>query len=430
MMLPDPRYTKDGWSNLLAGIGKTNRDKTRSTEYGDITLLDDAHLSFIYDGDGFATNIVDAVADDMTRSGWYVETDEDGLIEKEMKRLKVNQIINQALKYMRLYRGAVIIIVTEKGKLEKPLPINSGVITNLKVYSAARINIMTTDIITDPNSKYFDDVEYYNIRLRNGTNLKVHKSRCLVFKGGLTSDYTDLDFKYRYWGISIIQKIWDQLKDFGAVSQGIANLMMEVNIGKYTLSNFAQILSLNRSDALEKIMTRLDAIDLSKSMINAVLLGEGESYERDTANLSGVSDIIDRMQINLSAVSNIPVTRLFGRSPAGMNSTGESDLRNYYDRVSTQQFTKLEGELEYLIKIMFNYLYPNKNMPFEIKFNSLWEPTEREKAEINKMKSETYTNYINMGVIMPEDVQKIEFPDIEYNETAFEFENELGKEEK
>lgn len=35
----------------------------------------------------------------------------------------------------------------------------------------------------------------------------------------------------------------------------------------------------------------------------------------------------------LSAQSNIPQTILFGRSPVGMNSTGESDLENYYNSV-------------------------------------------------------------------------------------------------
>ena len=34
---------------------------------------------------------------------------------------------------------------------------------------------------------------------------------------------------------------------------------------------------------------------------------------------------------------------LFGRSPAGINATGESETRNFYDAVKTEQEGKLRG---------------------------------------------------------------------------------------
>lgn len=58
------------------------------------------------------------------------------------------------------------------------------------------------------------------------------------------------------------------------------------------------------------------------------------------------------MCLDLSGASRIPVTKLFGRSPAGMNATGESDLRNYYDYVDTLREAKLRPILEKLLPVL------------------------------------------------------------------------------
>ena len=47
---------------------------------------------------------------------------------------------------------------------------------------------------------------------------------------------------------------------------------------------------------------------------------------RDRFQFSGVSDVIDSTCNFLSALTSIPQTILFGRSPAGMNATGDADL--------------------------------------------------------------------------------------------------------
>ncbi|MFP3681974.1 DUF1073 domain-containing protein, partial [Pseudomonas sp. SIMBA_041] len=56
--------------------------------------------------------------------------------------------------------------------------------------------------------------------------------------------------------------------------------------------------------------------------------------------------------LDISGASEIPVTRLFGRSPAGMNATGESDLQNYYEVVQQQQESTLGPILDKLLPII------------------------------------------------------------------------------
>jgi len=412
-MIKNTQLKEDGWVNLIAGIGKSNSDKTEHNEFGSYQIFDDETLSLIYDGEGLGAAIIDTYANDMTRTGWIIENDKDQKIEKEQNRLKIEQVFNKALKYARLYRGSIIVMVTDRGKLEDKLSSNINKIIGLKVFSAARIELQSSDFVTDPNSEYFEDVEYFHVRLRNGQLQNVHKSRCIVFYGEMSSDSGNLDFQYRYWGFSTIQRIWDRLSNYAMTEKGVANLMLEFCVGKYKLTGLASILAQNTTEAFKKIYNRIDIINLSKSSINAVLLdADKEDYTRDSVNVSGLSDLIDRSMMNLSSVCGIPVTKLFGRSPAGMNATGDSDIRDYYDKIDVKRKNILQSEIQKVIDIISGYVYPGTSEKYTITFNSLWEPTQKEQAEIENLQANTDEKYIANMVLDPEEVRTQRFPEL------------------
>ncbi len=420
-MLVDTVKRLDGWRNLLAGLSRRS-DKTEKTDWDGYEILDDTTLSNLYDGEGLTSKIINRIPDDMTRNGWEIKNDDENFIDKEMTRLKATQNLNTALKYARLYRGSVLVMVPKTGNLESPLTQESSSkeIKQLRVYSAARIDMISTSIVDDPKSPYFEDVEFFTIRKRNGTPMKVHRSRCLVFKGELTSDIQELDLKYRYWGFSTIQKIWDRLRNYSGIEKGVSNLMLEFSIGKFKLSNLAQILS-SGEEGMTQAYNRMEIINASKSIINAVMLGENEDYTTEDRSLAGVADVIDRGMMNLSSVCGIPVTLLFGRSPGGMNATGESDLRNYYDDVSSRQEIVLLPELQTLVNQIASYVYPEERETdegelieeYSVDFNSLWEPTEKEQAEIDKINAETDQMNIANQIISPIEARSHRFPELE-----------------
>ena len=425
------KIRNDSYSNVMSGLGDDSKDKNRNLRIVAAGVLEDEQLSNIYVSDGLGTVIIDAPAEDATKNGWILLNDEDEKIAKELKRLKFKQIVTKALKYTRLYRGCIIAMVTERGKISEELPKNPGMITELKVYSAARMDIQTTDFIDDEDSEDYDEPEVYRVRALNGTPVEIHRSRCLIFKGELIPDDTITDFELtnQYWGLSVFQRTHTRLKYYGATEQGISNLMQELGLGVYSLENLAQILAMNREDALKKIKTRLEAINASKSTINSVIIGANEKFERIDANLSNVGDVMDRFMMGLSGVSKIPVTKLFGRSAAGMNATGEGDLSNYYDMIRTIQ-EDMQPELDKCIQVVGQYISGGNRENYGIdEYVSLWEPTEKEKAETDKLKAETYQIYYNMLVLGGEDIINKEFPDLlnEYKKRENERAEQLQK---
>jgi len=213
------RYNADGWFNALASLGKQS-DKTRVTQFGEVPTLVDDELTRMWIGEGFGKKIVGAVADDMTRNWINIAGDSKNEIQKELTRLDSEKKVNEALKWARLYRGSLVVVgAQDGGKLSKPLNIEriKG-IDWLKVYPASRIPVSSTNLVRDPKSPFFEELEFFDIHKRNGGIIKVHASRCLIFKGEPVPD-TSRNFKdeHTYWGMSILQSIWHQLSNYGAV---------------------------------------------------------------------------------------------------------------------------------------------------------------------------------------------------------------------
>jgi len=398
----------DGWVNMMAGYGRASRDKSSQTYFGNTPILQDSQLTNLWIGDGLGKKIVDVVSFDMIRNGWEIPEDENEKISKELERLNAPAKIYEAMNWKKLYRGALIVMLTnDSAKLDKPLPPTVRGIEKLLVYSAIKVEIQETDFVTDPKSKYYGEIEIFRVRTITGNIEEIHRSRCLVFKGDLIPDDSipGITLEMRYWGMSTLQPIWDRLKNFGGMEHGISNLMYEFVIGVYKLENLAEILA--EKDGVDLFYTRMECINASKSMINSVILGKDEDFTRNTASLAGIPEVMDRFMMTLSAVADIPVTRLFGRSPAGENATGESDSRNYYDMVGARQEVQLKPNLMELMFVINKYM--NVSTTLTVDFNPVWEPTPAEMLEMKKKQAETDQIYIITGVLSAEEVYNHRF---------------------
>lgn len=385
---PVVEVRQDNWSNFFAGLnGK--KDKSKYTEFGDVTLLDDYTLGAMYMADGLGGRIIDVVADDMTREWIYLEGPADDIIKEELVRLDAEKHFNEAIKWQRLYGGSLLIMGIMDGQMPDK-KVNENRIRNieyLKVVDRTCIPINECVFDTNPRSPNFGKVMVYKVKLRvkdQEISMMVHASRCIPFFNDPVPSYigsaSSLDL--RYWGMSSLQRVYEDIRDLGGISQSTVNILYEFIVGKYKLEHLNEMLA---QGAEKQLVTRMEIMELSKSILNAVILSSNEEYTRDYATLAGLPEVIDRFMLKLSGSTGIPVTRLFGRSPAGLNATGESDLRNYYDLVEAQQRNRLFPPLRRLVTLLCKF--KGVEVP-EIEFNSLYQLDEKEKADVEKTYAE------------------------------------------
>lgn len=431
---------KDGWMNLFTGLG-TKADKTKSTRAVPTGFLTDAEKEIIYADDGLGARIVDLLPEDMMKQGWHYvfENEKEGfdnytkIYNHIFKEIRANYKIAQALKWARLYGGALILLGVYDGEsLDQPLNLNKiKNFENLKIIPRNNVMYGTMEFQMNPKLPHYGQVEYYPVTFYTGRQYqmqRVHYSRVIELKGIEipSSEASLIPMEFRYWGLSVFQRVQDRLKELGSSFSSLANLLNELTIGKYKYKDLAQIMSSDEGGEL--VQKRLQVMDLMKSVFHSVLLDTDESFERDTLSFSGVSEVMYQFMMMTSAATGYPMTKLFGISPGGLNSTGEADMYQYYDMVKAKQETELLPIIERLVKIISEW---QKIPEPEIVFNPLEQMTEKEQAELDAKKADseykkmqTYQGYIDMGIMSPEIVEELEFGD-----TLQKIEQKTGKKE-
>jgi phage-related protein (TIGR01555 family) len=108
-----------------------------------------------------------------------------------------------------------------------------------------------------------------------------------------------------------------------------------------------------------------------------------------------------------------------GQAPAGLNATGDSDIRWFYDHVAASQVKELRPQLNRLVRILLRAKTgPTKGTEpesWKVVFPPLWEMTDLEKAELRNKQAQTDVAYIQAGVLDPSEVAVSRFGGEEYS---------------
>jgi phage-related protein (TIGR01555 family) len=390
----------DGWVNNYTGLG-SNSSRTNNTLFKAGARLDRYTLAELYRTNGLAKRIVNSVVDDAMRGFVYAEEE----LIKELKRVKAKQAIFDAASFGRLYGGAIVIALLDDGmSLEQPLDTKRvNKLISLRVFDRHQVSWTNDDLCDDFYKEWYGEPEIFTItnnqNALTGDDLffKIHRSRCHIFGGERVCN--SARSANRSWDDPILQSCYDTLKNYGIIASSSVEIVHDF---VQVIMKMNGLMDKVTSGQEEKIQRRLDIIDRTRSTQNTILLdGEGdEDYEKRASSVSGLSDLWDRFSEAVCSSTGIPATRLFGRSPAGMNSTGKSDMKNWYDIVSTYREDQLEPCITWLLEMVENQQsWKNKPDNFDWHFPALEDPSEIEFADIKKKYAEIDMMYVDRGAI-------------------------------
>lgn len=404
----------DGWMNVFNGLGVPGRDKTTAICFRSCIIFDPVTLDELYRSDGLTKRVIDIVPSEMLRQGWEIDGDPEGAILGQFEEMDVNCKMNDLIKWSRLYGGAICVMGIADGRpLNEPVNIENIKSVNwLRVYTRWEVMINYEFITLDLNNENYGSPEWYQVTdIRTGAVFVVHHSRVLRMDwGALPPRVRDWN---QGWGDSLLVSIYNELKSYGAAFANASAIMQDFVNGILRIPGLSASMASSCDDADKTLMKRLNFANLSKGVTNMMVLDKEEEYEKLSTVITGISDLIDRFMLSVSAVTGIPITLLFGRSPAGLNATGDSDVRNFYDMVKQLQETKLKPVLEKLIFYIFKSEYgPTGGVEPEnwsIQFTPLWQNTEEQEAIMRRTVAETDAIYLDRGVLDPTEVATSRF---------------------
>ena len=400
----------DGWSNVLANLGNSG-DTATATHYNPDKRLDHRTLESLFTGDGMARRVVTVPVDDAMREG--IEGDEELLTE--LNRIQWKRQITETLYWSRLYGGAVLVAVVNDGQ-EFDAPLNRNRIEQvvaLRSYDRWRVTWTTADLDSDVMSANYGLPAYYTITPINGQPYRVHYSRLWKFDGETVPE--NVRQQNSGWADSSLQAVYDSLRNLGLASNASANIVRDFVQVVLGINGLAELLRSGNEDLVAK---RAQIIDLTRSVANAVFIdADGETYDKKASSVAGLADLWDRFALAVSATTGIPATKLMGRAPAGLNSTGESDIRQWYDVVQAYRENDIAPCVDWIIELLnLQRAWPRSDRPESMEWSwpSLWQPTEKEWADIKKTNAETDAIYIDRSGMNAEYVVNQRFGQKDY----------------
>jgi len=377
---------KDGLVNLVANLG-TPRDKAASSFYG-VPHLSEADANNAYRGTWLARKVVDIPAMDSCRKwrGWSADQEQISAIEAEEKRLGIQQKLLLALIRARLTGGAALYIGTGQSDPLQPLrpdSLGKGGIRHINVFS--RRFLTAGELDRDPESSGYDKPAFYTLSRGTAGQVQIHPSRLVILQGAPLPD-SDTDIA-NGWGDSVLMAISKAIKDADATAGNIASLVFEAKVDVFKIPEFMDRLA--DPEFEQQMLQRLQLAMMAKGINGTLLMDSKEEYEQKQANFGGLVDLMMGFMQLVSGASDIPMTRLLGQSPGGLNSSGESDLRNYYDRISSNQELVLQPSLQVLDECLIRSALGSRPPEIFYSWRSLWQTTDTERATIGKTTAET-----------------------------------------
>lgn len=419
-------HREDGYVNLLNKYG-TKQDNSEAYKFEREPVIPDMQLTGLYEGNGLFSKIIDTPAEEALKHGFDLNLKSDELnafVEDALDDLEWEERAATAIKWARLYGGALIVMLIDDGRgLEEPVDwehIRS--IDELRVYERA---IVQPDYSSLYQQDYggkgvgnrvskFGQPEYYYVSSIYGS-FKVHESRCLVFRNGVLPEQTS-NATYLFWGMPEYVRIRRALRETVTAHTDSVKLLERSVQAIYSMKGLASLLTTD--DGENQVLKRLQLVDTSRGLLNSIAIdSEGEQYDFKTFQFSGVKDVIDATCNMLSALTNIPQTILFGRSPAGMNATGDSDFESYYNFVEKIQRLMLKRNLRTLLDVVFRAGIASGDVTeepdYKLEFNPLWSLSDTEQATVDQtkaqtalVKAQTAQAYVDMQALDPTEVRR------------------------
>lgn len=412
----DSLAAEDGLSNFVAGLAGsslrntkagigTARDLRMATDYVTVGAINKTVLENIFRNSWLGRRIISTLPEDMLRAWRKVKWDDLGddntdvkKFQRAEKRLKVKKTLLTALNWARLYGGAVIIPILKSQPdevLSEPLELASivkGDLVGFRVLDRWRVSHDGT-LVTDGLSPQNGMPEYYRIA---ESSVRLHYTRVIRVDGRELPYW--LFRANALWHDSVLQILVGNLKQYDTAVAALTTMMFQLNVDVISQANLRTTLGTKGGEA--KAIERFQQFAMTKAFNGIALLDKDtETFERHPYTFSGVSDAFEKVMYDVCGAADVPFTRLFGQAPAGMNATGESDTRNYYDHVGARREEQADDPLDQMDQIAVRSELGHMPDGFESEWNPLWQESASEAAQAENTRANTAKVYVDMGAI-------------------------------
>lgn len=379
----------DGYSNVPANLGAGANNLAQTANYVMERFTWDYYtLNILFRDNWIAKAIIEKPANEMFKNGFSIHSQiEPDKIDKIMniwQKTKTQNKFLKCLKWARLYGGCLLIpMIENQGDLSKPLDYETIMPDSYKGcftvdrWSGVSPSIELVDNITDPD---FGQPEYYDVSDNTtGKTFRIHHSRVIKMIGREMPYWEEI--AETYWGASELEHVYTELKKRDDTSANISFLIFLANIRVFKMDGMSQMLSIGDQQAAQRVYETMKTMNHLMCNTGTLAIDKEEDFAMHGYSFTGINDVYESFMLDISGAAEIPVDKLFGRSPSGFNSGAET-LQNYYDTIDEKRETYAREPLEKIVKIITMSALGEIPDDIEIDFNPVRRPSDIEKSDL------------------------------------------------
>lgn len=398
------RRSSDGLVNIVQGVGVGAGNSLSAGRYQVSRGFTRMELEAMYDASWIVGKVIDAVAKDMTRAGITIQSGASPEDSKKvlggLTRLGLWRSTLNNIRWGRLYGGSIAFMNIDAQNPATPLRIETigrGQLKGLRVYDRHQVvpdvNNLVQDGLHEGTPKFYSIMSAVDPKAER---LTIHHSRCIRAIGHELPPYMAL--QQELWGGPIVGRFFDRLLAFDTGTMGAANLIDRAYLRTVNIDGLRSMIG-EDSEAEKDLMRMFQLMAILQRNQGITLLDKEDEFEAHSYTFAGLDDVLLAFGQQLSGASDIPLTKLFGQAPKGLNATGDSDVRNYYDGIASQQENDLRDGLDTVLRVAHASIL-GKPAPEELEFifNPLWQMSANEKAEVAQSIATTVQIAVGFGL--------------------------------
>ena len=385
----DLRRVLDAYQNLPANLGAGAGNLAQASHYVmERFTWDYWTLNVLFRNNWIAKAIIEKPANEMLKNGFELQTQiEPEKVSKVMQvwtRTKTKDKFLDCLKWARLYGGCLLIpMIANQGDLAEPLNYDEIDVDSYNgCFTVDRWSGVSpsVELVDDISSPEFGQPKYYTISDNTtGKAYRIHHSRVIKLVGRELPYWETLS--ENYWGASELEHVYTELKKRDDTSANISFLIFLANIRVFKMEGLSQMITMGDQKGTQNVFNAMRTMNQLMCNTGTLVVDKDEDFSEQQYSFTGINDVYESFMLDISGAAEIPVDKLFGRSPAGFNGGAET-LQNYYDMIQEKQETDIRSPLEKLMKIIIMSTLGEIPDDLDLKFNPVRRPADMEKADL------------------------------------------------
>ena len=225
-----------------------------------------------------------------------------------------------------------------------------------------------------------------------------HRSRLLITVSRPVPDI--LKPAYNFGGLSLSQMLKPYVDNWLKTRQAVSDLVVAFTV--FVIETDMSAMFADGGGSMETV--RFEYFTKLRDNLGLMAIDKDrEAFQNVSTPLGGLDKLQAQAQEHMAAVPGLPLIKIFGLTPSGLNATADNEIRVLYDMIHARQERAMGDNLTTALKVMQLNKFGEIDPEIGYEFVELWQLDSAGQAAVQKTQADAAAVWIESGVLAPED---------------------------